>query len=118
MSSTQLALADYQPAPVGPRLCSDPSTIAGRWEAFHAAHPEVYAAFERLALEAWRRGKRRVGAKALWERMRWDLWIAAGEGDGPKLNNDYTALYAREFARRNPALRGLFEFRKRGGDTT
>lgn len=108
---TQTAL-DFSPAPVAARSCSDPQTIDERWAAFHRDHPAVYAAFERLALDAIARGKTRIGAKSLWERMRWEMWLVES-GDGPALNNDFVALYARLFIARHPEHADVFEVRRR-----
>ncbi len=83
-----------------------------RWREFHAANPHVYAHFERLALKA-AQFRVRFGAKAIWEVMRWEMAINTTEAE-PKLNNSYTAYYAREFVRRHPEHTGLFEMRERG----
>jgi hypothetical protein len=126
--TAQLALSDYaQRCDDGePRLKLvsryERATLQERWERFHDANPHVYAAFERLALEAiarlTRKGKRkRFGAKAIWEVLRWEALdtssIALDDDDDPALNNSFTALYAREFQRRNPQHAELFETRER-----
>lgn len=85
-------------------------TIDERFRAFHAAHPQVLEALVALAREAKARGRERIGAKALWERARWDLWLDAG-GEPYRLNNDFTSRYARLIADTHPELAGLFEFR-------
>lgn len=85
-------------------------TIEERFQAFHAAHPFVFDALVRLAREAKARGCRRIGAKALWERARWDLWLEVG-GEPYRLNNDFTSRYARLIADTHPELAPLFEFR-------
>lgn len=81
-----------------------------RFWAYHEANPVLYDTLARLALEAVRQGKRRIGAKALWERMRWELWMAA-DGDDFALNNNFTSRYARLLMAREPELRGVFELR-------
>ena len=91
-------------------LLADARSLEGRWLAFHEANPHVYAAFERLALQAAKR-RARFGAKAIWEVLRWELSVNTTESE-PRLNNNYTALYAREVMRRNPAHAGLFETRE------
>ena len=83
-------------------------SIQERFEAFHAAHPEVYAELVRLAREA--RGCRRLGVRALWERMRWSLMIER-EGEY-KLNDHFPSRYARLLAKEYPELGEMFEMRE------
>lgn len=87
-------------------------TLRERFEVFHATNPHVYRLFERFALEAARSGRRRFGAKAVWERMRWFVAFETTADDW-KLNNSHTAYYAREFIRRHPEHADLFETRER-----
>lgn len=92
------------------RSLFDP-TIDAQFAAFHRDNPAVYATLVRLAREARVAGKSKVGIKALWERMRWDLWLAT-HGDDFKLNNNLTSRYARLIAAQEPDLAGMFETRK------
>lgn len=95
-------------------LFDQPDAIRQRWEEFHAEHPEIYRHLVLLARTRRRMG-RPCGIKALWERLRWDVEIGELEKgpDGYRLNNNYTALYAREIMAREPDLRGFFETRQR-----
>ncbi len=54
---------------------------------------------------------RKIGAKAIWERLRWNHEVRKQEGDDFALNNNYTAHMARMAMDREPALRGFFEIR-------
>lgn len=74
-------------------------------------HPQVYHALRDLAREAVRRGRRRMGIKALFEIARWNDRTIGRDSQGWKLNNSLTALYARALAEENDDLRDLFEFR-------
>jgi hypothetical protein len=73
--------------------------------------------FIRLAWAAKKRGVR-VGAKAIWERLRWHYeFVAIRSGnDGYRLNNVYTAYMARFAMDRDPNLQGFFETRTVGKD--
>ena len=93
-------------------LFDQPDPLQQRFEAYHAEHPEVYRWLREMAFAAVRRGRTRVGVKALYEVLRWKRNVEAGD-DGFKLDNSYTALYARKLMNENPELRGLFETRKR-----
>lgn len=86
-------------------------TIDAKFAEFHAANPHVYEMLVQLAYEATDANKRRIGIKALWERLRWDLWLAA-DGDEYRLNNNFTSRYVRLIEEREPGLRGLFEQRR------
>ena len=67
--------------------------------------------FCRLAVECHGRG-RKIGAKAIWERMRWDMVLAHDPAAGDfQLNNNFTAYAARVAMRRHEQLRGWFETR-------
>lgn len=99
----------------GPPWARDP--IGQRWLAFHRAHPEVGAEFVRLARE-WRQHqpKARVGAKAIWEVLRWNMAVGqvpTTSSEPFRLNNVYPALYARWSMDCHPDLAGVFETRRR-----
>jgi predicted DsbA family dithiol-disulfide isomerase len=95
--TTQLAL------PLAPLVAPEYAehlTIAQRFAAFHAANPHVADALELLA-EQWLARHQRVGMKALIERLRWESGITTA-GDAYRLNNTYTAHYARLLIERRP----------------
>jgi hypothetical protein len=79
---------------------------------FHRQHPEVWRLFVRFTFQMIERGYRNYSAKAIFERIRWEK--DAG-GDGVtcfKLNNNYTAFYARRFARAHPEHAEFFRTRE------
>lgn len=80
--------------------------------AFHADHPEVWMAFEQYALEVIRAGYHHYGAKAIMERVRWQLDMSRGPDDRFKINNNYVAFYARRFERLHPQMAGFFRHRE------
>lgn len=86
------------------------SRLDRRFRAWDAANPEVYRLFERFSLQAARSG-RRIGAKAIVERMRWELRVET-RGDDFKLNNSYVSRLARKFVERHPEHAELFELRE------
>lgn len=89
-------------------------SLRAQWSAFRAANPQVWDLFVRFALEAAERG-RRLGAKAVWERMRWEVALDS-RGDEYRLNNNYPSYAARDFAHEYPQHAEFFEFRKAEGD--
>lgn len=88
-------------------------SIDERFERFIAANPHVYRAFVSLAREYLRAtGRHRVGAKAIFEKMRWEYSIRSKvEAGEPALNNSYVSRLARLAATNEPDLRDAFEFR-------
>lgn len=87
-------------------------TIAERFQAFHAANPEVYTALHRLALLEWTTGARRISVKWLFEVLRREHAATARGGERYKLNNDFTPYYA-DMLDADYRLTGLIERRQR-----
>lgn len=89
---------------------------AQAFEEFHEANPRVYETLVRLARE-WvaRTGQRRVGIKSLYEVARWQIQLETTDGTF-KLDNSFTAYYARLIDEQEPDLSGLFEFRRSQAD--
>lgn len=78
---------------------------------FHAANPQVYRLFKKYALQAARARHRHFGSKMIFERMRWYTMIETTDADY-KLNNNYTAYYARMFMADYPEHREFFRTRR------
>jgi hypothetical protein len=91
-------------------------TIADRFEDFHKANPHVYSTLVWLAKQ-WRRrtGGRKLGIKTLYERTRWELSLDTNDPDF-KLNNNFTAFYARLIMLNEPDLAGMFDLRASEAD--
>lgn len=94
------------------------ATTAQRFDEFHAANPEVYRVLVRLARE-WvaATGRHKLGIKTLYERARWEIALQTGDADY-KLNNNYTAYYARLIMYQERDLCDMFDMRwSEGADT-
>ena len=87
--------------------------IAAQFEAFHTANPWVYHRLKALALDIKATGRDHYGMKALFEVLRFEHALATDKADGLKLNNNYTALYARKLGQEVPALEHFFKYRER-----
>ena len=86
-------------------------TIEQRFAAFDEANPSVYALLRGLALGMKGRGAKRWSTKAAFEIVRWAYFMQTTDPEGYKLNNNYTALYARKLMDNEPQLAGFFETR-------
>lgn len=81
-----------------------------RWWKFHLINRHVYSAIVAEARKA-HENDYKVGMKAIFEHLRWQ-WREQTKGDEYKLNNTYTAYYARLVMMREPDLEGFFETRE------
>ena len=79
------------------------------WE-FHKANPGVYLELKKLALDLKKKGHRHYGIKGLFEVLRWHRAMET-QGSEFKLNNNYTALYARLLMHYEHSLEGFFAIR-------
>lgn len=82
---------------------------------FHAENPHVFRLFERFALEAAARRKR-FSSDAVLHRLRWFTQIETDDPAGFKINDHWSAFYARLFLEQHPELAGFFELRRSVAD--
>lgn len=106
--SAQLGLSfDFRPVKFSQNL-----TIEEKFEIFHRENPQVYSHLKRLALKMRATGRKHYGMKGLFEVLRWHFALET-TGEDFKLNNNYTALYARLLMENEPELDGFFCLRER-----
>jgi hypothetical protein len=86
-----------------------------RFAEYHEANPEVYEWFKKFAFEKIRRGATHIGAKAIFERIRWESPVNAA-GDPFKINNIFTPYFARKFMQDFQQHAGIFETRRAKAD--
>lgn len=81
--------------------------------AFHRENPDVYRLFMRFARQVKGAGYERYSSDAICHRIRWHVNIDTKSGDGFKMNDHYTAHYARLLMEDYPdEFGGLFELRR------
>lgn len=83
---------------------------------FHQGNPDVMDALVGLARQAKRAGAGQYGMKALFEVLRWSRLMEKRPGEEFRLNNNYTAYYARLIMALHPDLSGFFETRVQFGE--
>lgn len=71
-----------------------PGTLQGRFERFHRENPQVFEVFVKAARSLKASGRKRYGAKAIVEHMRFHVPLGT-VGEPWKLNNSFTSRYAR-----------------------
>ena len=81
--------------------------------AFHKQHPEVWNLFVQFTFQMINRGFKNYSAQhGVFARIRWEI-DAGGDGSGEfKINNNYSAFYARAFMKKFPEHEGFFRTRK------
>jgi hypothetical protein len=84
---------------------------AARFAEIDAANPEVWRLFERFTFELIRRGFGHYSADAVLHRVRWETASALEDGCTFKINNNWSAFYARKFHDRHPKHDGFFRLR-------
>jgi hypothetical protein len=88
-------------------------TIEERFQQFHQNNPVVYELLCKFAREAKDRGVKKWGIKAIFEVVRWHVKVKLQHEGDFKLNNDFTALYARLIMANEPDLADFFDTRER-----
>jgi hypothetical protein len=80
---------------------------------FHRNNPHVYHNIRVIAFQALAAGRKKIGMKLIFERLRWEYYIATERSEAEfVLNNNYTSRYARLLMENEPELAGMFETRK------
>src|SRR5688572_9960336 len=97
------------------------STIQQAFEEFHKSNPLVYTHFKRLAFKAINSGKKKISSKLICNVIRWEVYLNTqeptlfdieGVATPFKINDAYTAHYARLFMDEYPEHSDKFETRK------
>lgn len=84
------------------------------FRAYHRENVWIYRLFKQFATEMKNAGRNRYSAKSIMERIRWHCDINQHEHSEFKINNNYTAMYARLLVFKHPEFDGFFEFRRAG----
>ena len=109
MDAWVLKRADQLPLRLETVADSKHRSLTERYAAWRELNPHIYELFKQFALEAWASGSR-VGAKAIAERIRWELRIRY-RGDY-KVNNSFVSRMARELIEEDERFVDWFETRR------
>ncbi|WP_316201030.1 MULTISPECIES: hypothetical protein [unclassified Bradyrhizobium] len=86
-------------------------SIEERFWAFHESNPKVYQLFDRFTKQVISRGHTRFSSDAILHRIRWETNVET-HGDKFKINDHYSAYYARMWMDLNPDHDGFFATRE------
>ena len=89
----------------------DQRTVQERFDDFHQRNPRVYELFCKHVRDAIAAGKKKVSSKMIINVIRWNFYLETDSDDSFKINDRYTAYYARQYIKDNPETRELFELR-------
>jgi hypothetical protein len=96
-------------------LAGYPGSRVDEFIQWHRENPEVWKAFERVALaKAQREGAKHWGAMAFVNSVRWEEELPTSPEH--KVNNNWAPFYARVFAIKHPEYAEFFSFRKPKGE--
>jgi len=84
--------------------------IAEAFNNFHSQNPGVYDLIVRFSTELRLAGRKRLSISLIVERVRWESAIKT-TGDVFKINNNFSALYARKIEQEHPEFSGMFATR-------
>lgn len=91
----------------------DDRSIQERFEAYDAAHPEVFAYMLTVARRVKEKGFQKFSVRTIWEQMRWYFQIEKDAGADYKLNDHFHSRYARKLMQEYPdEFSGFFETRE------
>ena len=85
--------------------------IRKQWRRFHEENPEVYTLFKKFSFELISVGFQNYSSKSVFERIRWHTDVQT-RNTKFKLNNNYTAYYARLFNVDHPQHNTFFRTRQ------
>lgn len=86
-------------------------SISEAFAEFHKENPHVYGYFKSFFFYLHSKGWQKISAKLIVERCRGEI-ITITSAPDYKINNSYTAYYARLFVKEYPQHKKCFEFRE------
>jgi hypothetical protein len=95
------------------QVSSKGKTIDEAFDEFHQANPHILRNLQMLAFQAVHAGRKKIGIKFLFERLRWEYIVKTNRpANEYALNNNFTSRYARLLMETYPDLAGVFETRE------
>lgn len=92
------------------------SDVERRFREFDEANPDLWRSFVDMAQELIAGGRKHYSARDIFAVIRWHTRGLGTDGDGFKVNNNFSAFYARRFHATYPEHVGFFELRRSEAD--
>ena len=86
-------------------------TIREGFNEFNKENPHIYDAFEKQAIKAINKGRKKISSKLIINWIRWNEYLNSTDKNF-KINDAYQSYYARHFVKLNPDHLDAFNFRK------
>ena len=86
-------------------------TIREGFLAFNSKNPHIFLEFEKQALRAIKKGRKKISAKLIINWIRWNEQLKTTDVDF-KINDAFQSYYARAFVEKYPEHSERFNFRK------
>jgi len=87
-------------------------TIKDAFIKFHLDNPTVYELYKAQVFRAIRLKKKKISSKQILGYLRWETFLYSRDDMGFRINDAFTAWYARLFRKHYPQYREIFEFRR------
>lgn len=86
-------------------------SIREGFDRFNKNNPHIYKAFEKQALSAISKGRKKLSAKLIINWIRWNEFLESSDKNF-KINDAFQSYYARHFVKNYPEHNAVFNFRK------
>lgn len=86
-------------------------TIREGFNKFHKENPHIFSAFEKQALEAIKKGRKKLSSKLIINWIRWNEFLKSSDKNF-SINDAYQSYYSRLFVSKYPQYKSVFNFRK------
>ena len=86
-------------------------SIRDGFNEFNKDNPHIYDAFEKQALKAINKGRKKLSSKLIVNWIRWNEFLKSSDQNF-KINDAFQSYYARHFVDKNPEHADVFNFRK------
>jgi hypothetical protein len=85
------------------------------FDVWHKDNPMIWAYFQRFALEAVDKNRKKISHWLIINRIRWEVYVLT-TGEDFKIDNNFIAFYARLWIEKYPQHKDLFNIKHMVGE--